>query len=82
MKDVAMMRYLTANGKIISGTSTLEVLRDLKNSTFYDANRQWEKYLASLSLRVYLFYGEHIDQRDDRRIVKQLEDLGFLLKLE
>ncbi|WP_247235429.1 hypothetical protein [Telluribacter sp. SYSU D00476] len=76
------MRYLTANGKIISGASTLEVLRDLKNSTFYDANRQWEKYLDSLSLRVFLFYGEQIDQRDDRRIVNQLEELGFLLKLE
>ncbi len=82
MKDVVKMRYLTANGKIISGASTLEVLRDLKNSTFYDANRQWEKYLDSLSLRVFLFYGEQIDQRDDRRIVNQLEELGFLLKLE
>ncbi|WP_207506350.1 hypothetical protein [Telluribacter humicola] len=76
------MRYLTANGKIISGTSTLDVLKDLKNSTFYDANRQWEKYLESLSLRVYLFYGEHLDERDDRLIVDQLEELGFLLKLE
>ncbi|GAB3162851.1 hypothetical protein [Telluribacter humicola] len=76
------MKYLTANGKILSGSCSLEVLTDLKNSLFYGANRQWENFLEALSLWVYVCYKERIDEEDVLGIVDQLEEVGFLLRLE
>ncbi|WP_247237604.1 hypothetical protein [Telluribacter sp. SYSU D00476] len=76
------MKYLTANGKILSGSCSLEILTNLKNTVFFGANQRWENFLEALSLWVFVFYKERINQEDVLTIVDQLEDVGFLLRLE
>ncbi len=76
------MKYMTTKGKFISGNSPLEVLVSLKNSTRPDSKLELNDYLVLLMLRINLNYDIKIESRGYVQVLTDLEDIGFLLRLE
>ena len=76
------MKYMTTKGKFISGNSPLEVLVSLKNSTRPDAKLELNDYLVLLMLRINLNYDIKIESRGYVQVLNDLEEIGFLLRLE
>ncbi|WP_247236610.1 hypothetical protein [Telluribacter sp. SYSU D00476] len=73
---------MTTKGKFISGNSPLEVLVSLKNSTRPDSKLELNDYLVLLMLRINLNYDIKIESRGYVQVLTDLEDIGFLLRLE
>lgn len=76
------MRYLTTKGKIISGDSPLEVLETLKNSSLNDVKLGLPNYLVLLRLRINMNYDIKLEDRGYIQVLDDLENIGFLLRLE
>lgn len=76
------MKFLTTKGKIITGESPQEILENLKNSSPYDRKKRMDKYLETLSSRIRLYDRAEIKGYGHVEILMQLEEVGFLLRLE
>ncbi|GAB3163497.1 hypothetical protein [Telluribacter humicola] len=76
------MRYLTTKGRIISGDSPLEVLVALKNTSFIDVKFGLTDYLELLRLRVDMNYDIKLEDLGHVQAPEDLENIGFLLRLE
>ena len=76
------MRYLTTKGRIISGDSPLEVLETLKNSSLNDVKLGLPNYLVLLRLRINMNYDIKLEDRGYIQVLDDLENIGFLLRLE
>ena len=73
---------MTTTGKFISGSSPHEVLVSLKNSTRPDAKLELNDYLVLLMLRINLNYDIKLESRGYVQVLNDLEEIGFLLRLE
>ncbi|HEV7351247.1 hypothetical protein [Telluribacter sp.] len=76
------MKYLTATGKIIQGDTPAEVFENLKNASPYDAKLTLWSFLEILTLRVHVYYGEKMAIQGMTHLLNQLENVGFLIRVE
>ncbi|WP_247235430.1 hypothetical protein [Telluribacter sp. SYSU D00476] len=76
------MRYLTANGTILSGYSPWDILEELKNSSPSDAHLPMDPFLEDLMMRIQWFFDKEIKRCCHHQLLKHMEEAGLLLRIE
>ncbi|WP_247233414.1 hypothetical protein [Telluribacter sp. SYSU D00476] len=76
------MKFLTATGKVIEGDSPVEVFENLKNDSSYDSKLTLWEFLEVLALRIQVYYGKRVSIRGMGHLLTQLEEIGYLIRLE
>ena len=76
------MKFLTATGKVIEGDSPVEVFENLKKDSSYDAKLSLWEFLEILALRIQVYYGKRVTIRSMAHLLNELEEIGYLIRLE
>ena len=74
------MKFKTDDGELLEGSSSLDILTNLKNGSRFDADRELDDYLVDLLERIREFYGVTYTHVDYDRTLNNLVEVGFLKK--
>ncbi|GAB3163591.1 hypothetical protein [Telluribacter humicola] len=76
------MKFVTATGIVVEGDSPVEVFENLKNDSSYDSKLSLWEFLEVLALRIQVYYGRKVTLRGMDHLLDQLEEIGYLIRLE
>lgn len=73
-----MYSIILENGKRISGNTWKEVVRNLKNSTYFFTRQSIEEYMAGVADRVQELRQEQIQYTDAESFIHELERVEII----
>ncbi|WP_149242569.1 hypothetical protein [Dyadobacter sp. 32] len=76
------MTYKTEDGELITGSSPLEILTNLKNGSRFDSERELDEYLEEFLIRIREYYGVAYSHFDYEKTLNYLVEVGYLTAVE
>lgn len=76
------MTYKTEDGELITGSSPLEILTNLKNGSRFDSERELDEYLEEFLIRIREYYGVSLVHENYEKTLNGLVEVGYLKEVE
>lgn len=73
-----MLIYTTADGERIEGATPLDVVRNLRDTSRFEAATPLSQFMPSFAARCEQFYGQHPRDDTPEHFLADLIKLGFL----